>query len=222
MFQIQWINVESIYNVRGVFQPVNRKTTNAGYVKLTTQHKSIRWIQSHGLSILATKTDWLIMCRVIINAYCENHFHFLHRATGNRPGPPHCRGFTITLRHTTLGRTHVYVWSVRRRDLYLTTHNTHKSKISTPPAGFEPAIPGCVRPQTHTLDRAATGISSENHIGRINNMCVWRKYKILLDAFAKFRKATISYVMSVVGPCVRPSFRMEQLDSHWMDFYEIL
>jgi len=21
------------------------------------------------------------------------------------PGPPHCRGFTITLRHTTLGRT---------------------------------------------------------------------------------------------------------------------
>ena len=24
------------------------------------------------------------------------------------PGPPHCRGFTITLRHTTLGRTPLY------------------------------------------------------------------------------------------------------------------
>jgi len=27
-----------------------------------------------------------------------------------------------------------------------------------PPAGFEPAIPASERPQTHTLDRAATGI----------------------------------------------------------------
>ena len=27
-----------------------------------------------------------------------------------------------------------------------------------PPAGFEPAIPASVRPQTHALDRAATGI----------------------------------------------------------------
>jgi len=36
-------------------------------------------------------------------------------------------------------------------------------------------------------------------------------------AFAKFRKATISFVMSV-----SPSFRMEQLGSHWVNFYEIL
>jgi hypothetical protein len=34
------------------------------------------------------------------------------------------RGFTITLRHTTLGRTPLDEWSARRRDLYLTTHNT--------------------------------------------------------------------------------------------------
>jgi hypothetical protein len=27
-----------------------------------------------------------------------------------------------------------------------------------PPAGFEPAIPARERPQTHVLDRAATGI----------------------------------------------------------------
>jgi hypothetical protein len=42
------------------------------------------------------------------------------------PRPPHYRGFTITLRHTTLGRTPLDELSARRRDLYLTTHNTQK------------------------------------------------------------------------------------------------
>ena len=36
-------------------------------------------------------------------------------------GPPHCRGFT-----TIRGRTPLDEWSAWRRDLYLTTHNTHK------------------------------------------------------------------------------------------------
>jgi hypothetical protein len=36
------------------------------------------------------------------------------------------RGFTITLRHTTLGRTPLDEGPARRRDLYLTTHNTQK------------------------------------------------------------------------------------------------
>ena len=40
-------------------------------------------------------------------------------------GPPHYLGFTITLRHTKLGRTALDEWSVRRRGLYRTTHNTH-------------------------------------------------------------------------------------------------
>jgi len=38
---------------------------------------------------------------------------------------------------TTLGRTPLDEWSARRRDLYLTTHNTHKRKTSTATAGFE-------------------------------------------------------------------------------------
>jgi hypothetical protein len=33
--------------------------------------------------------------------------------------------------------------------------NTHKRQISMPPAGFKPTIP-----QTHALDRAATGIGT--------------------------------------------------------------
>ena len=66
-------------------------------------------------------------------------------------------GFTITFR-LTLGRTPLDEWSARRRKLYLTTYNTHKRQTSMPPAGLEPAIPACERPQTHTLDHTATGI----------------------------------------------------------------
>jgi hypothetical protein len=39
---------------------------------------------------------------------------------------------------------------------------------------------------------------------------------LFLGAFAKLRKATISFVMSV---CL--SDRMEELGSHWTDFQEI-
>jgi hypothetical protein len=50
------------------------------------------------------------------------------------PRPPHFfRGFTIThFRHTTLGRTPLDEGPARRRDLYLTTHNTHKRQTSMP------------------------------------------------------------------------------------------
>ena len=40
----------------------------------------------------------------------------------------------IKLRHTTLGRTPLDEWTARRRDLYQTTHNTHKRQTSIPPA----------------------------------------------------------------------------------------
>jgi hypothetical protein len=43
-------------------------------------------------------------------------------------------------------------------NLYLTTPNSQKAHTSMPPAGFEPSIPASDRPQTHALDRAATGI----------------------------------------------------------------
>jgi len=40
----------------------------------------------------------------------------------------------------------------------MTTHNPHNRQTSLPPAELEPAIPATERSQTHTLDRAATGI----------------------------------------------------------------
>ena len=63
-----------------------------------------------------------------------------------------------TQRRTTVGRTPLDEWSARRRDLYLTTHNTHNRQISMPPVGFEPIISAGERPKTYALDRAATGI----------------------------------------------------------------
>jgi len=62
-----------------------------------------------------------------------------------------------TQRHITVGRTPLQEWSVRRTDLYLTTHNTHNRQTSISPVGFEPTISAGERPQTHALDRAATG-----------------------------------------------------------------
>ena len=60
-------------------------------------------------------------------------------------------------RRTTVGRTPLNERSVRRRDLYLTTHNTHNRQTSKPRVGFEPTIAADERPQTQTLYRAATG-----------------------------------------------------------------
>ena len=61
-----------------------------------------------------------------------------------------------TQRRSTVGRTPLDEWSARRRDLYLTTHDTHNRQISMPPVGFEPTISAGERPQTYAIDRAAT------------------------------------------------------------------
>ena len=79
--------------------------------------------------------------------------------------------------------TPLYQWSARHRDLYLTTHNTHNRQTSIgllctsdqsvaetstwqhttlttgrhTSVGFEPTVSAGERPQTHALDRAATG-----------------------------------------------------------------
>jgi hypothetical protein len=70
-------------------------------------------------------------------------------------GPPHYRGFKITLRHTTIGRTPLDEWSTQRWDLDLIRHNTHKRQTSIPLVGFEPTIPASEQLHTHALDRAA-------------------------------------------------------------------
>jgi hypothetical protein len=52
-------------------------------------------------------------------------------------------------------------------------------------------------------------------LGKSLKICV---VGVFLDDFAKLRRATISFVMFL---SVRPSARMGQLGSHWVDFYDI-
>jgi hypothetical protein len=46
------------------------------------------------------------------------------------------------------------------------------------------------------------------------------RLSVILGAFAKLRKATVSFAISVC-PSFHPSVGMEQLCSHWTDFREI-
>ena len=57
----------------------------------------------------------------------------------------------VSRSHTTVGRTPLDEWSARRRDLYLTTHDTHNRQISMPPVGFKPTISAGERPQAAHL-----------------------------------------------------------------------
>ena len=72
------------------------------------------------------------------------------------PGPPHCSGFEITFRHSTLSRTPI---SPSKRPLPDSTQNSQEKELHIL-ARFEPAIPASKRPQTRALDRAATGIAT--------------------------------------------------------------
>jgi hypothetical protein len=56
-------------------------------------------------------------------------------------------------RRSTVGRTPLDERSARRRDLSLTTHDTHNRQISMPPVGVEPTISVSERPQAAHLLR---------------------------------------------------------------------
>ena len=101
------------------------------------------------------------------HTYDFHFFLWLDCPQWARPLP--CRGFWMTLRHTTLGRTSLDKWSAHPRDLYLTTH-MHERQTSIPPAGFEPTISASEPLQTHALYRAATEIG----IYLMSLLCSWR------------------------------------------------
>jgi hypothetical protein len=109
------------------------------------------WTQKHSLisSSYKIKTYW----NMIIHYY-----YFFCDAAIQRGSWPYSWGFLDhTQRRTTVGRTPLDEWSTRRRDLYLTTHNTHNRQTFMPLVGFEPTIPAGERPQTYVLNRAVTG-----------------------------------------------------------------
>ena len=70
----------------------------------------------------------------------------------------------VSRSHTTTHHTPLDKWSARRRDLYLTTSNTHKRQTSLSPVGFEPTISAGERLQTYAFDHAAIGTGTYTNI----------------------------------------------------------
>ena len=99
-------------------------------------------------------------------------------------------------RRTTVGRTPLDEWSARHRDLYLTTHNTHKRKPSMPPAGFEPTISAVEWPQTFALDRATNGTGNLNVLHRQK---FWKNKEIFVYTFHVRTSIPFSQVPIKVG-----------------------
>ena len=75
-----------------------------------------------------------------------------------------------TQRRSTVGRTSLDEWSARRRDLYLTTHDTHNRQISMPPVGFEPTNSAGERPHV-VCDLETSRIGAQYTQGVPGGMC---------------------------------------------------
>jgi hypothetical protein len=114
------------------------------------------WQSSHNLLLLLDSVRCLVVCASSGCIVCFRGFAAKLRAMAS--------SFTRFLDHTqrraTVGRIPLDEWSARRRDLYLTTHNTQNRQTSMPSVGFELTISAGVRPQTYALDGAATGTGS--------------------------------------------------------------
>ena len=86
------------------------------------------------------------------------------------PGPPHCRGFTITDTHH-FGRNPLDEWSIRRRPLPDNTHKTHPcprrdSNLQSQHASGRRPTPQTVRPLGSALDEFYCKLS-------VTNMTKW-------------------------------------------------
>jgi hypothetical protein len=136
------------------------KISAVGRVKVTPQHLPEFFFSSQYI-LQSIRGHSAIVLTVTINGMQEIHpviyllFNFNH--TWLTFGSSFMRFLDHTQQRTTIGRTPLEEWSARRRDLYLTTHNTHNRQTSMPPVGFEPTIAASERPQTYALDCAATG-----------------------------------------------------------------
>ena len=75
-----------------------------------------------------------------------------------------------TQRRSTVCRAPLDEWSARRRDLYLTTHDTHNRQISMPPVGFEPTISAGERPQA-CWDRGFESHRGHGHLSLVSVVC---------------------------------------------------
>jgi len=89
-----------------------------------------------------------------------------------------------TQRRTTVGGTPLDEWSARHKDLYLTTHNTHKRQASMSPVGFETTISAGERPRGQ-WDRLLPNYlrgnnpSSSRHFGKKKKYVQWSLHRAI-------------------------------------------
>jgi hypothetical protein len=83
-------------------------------------------------SVIIWSIEWFTMLEIII--------YLLFSPALRAMASSFTRFLDHTQRRTTIGRIPLDEWSALRRDLYLTTHNTHHRKNSMLMMGFKPTI----------------------------------------------------------------------------------
>jgi hypothetical protein len=109
-----------------------------GRLQVPCAHTSVASPQRHYLPAGMLSSLWPRRYRCVGHNIMAKDFFliWLHWARASS----FSRYLDHTQRRITVGRTPMDEWSARRRDLYLTTHNTHNRQTSMPPAEFEPRI----------------------------------------------------------------------------------
>ena len=170
-----------------------------------TQHLHVR---------LCNPTLWQTEWNQSKNSYS---FFFLWRCDPTRVmASSFLRFIDHTQRRTTVGRTPLDKWSARRRDLYLTTHNTHNRQTSMPPVGFEPTISAGELPQTYAVDRAATGTDTDGlqifQMG-LSEAGFFLSTSTLSAPFDRTRLRSVVFV-GCCGLCLNQTMGKVQLECH--------
>jgi hypothetical protein len=109
--------------------------------RVTTLHLSLNtrtpwgWLRA----VVETRSS-ISVNQILVQLHCNKIAIFVFTMAIQPPQWARAPSFTRFLdqiqRHTTVGRTPLDEWSARRRDLYLTTHNTHKRQTYMPPGGI--------------------------------------------------------------------------------------